>query len=129
MMEQDRRSVPRLAVDALNHVGLLLRSEMAVARAELAEKVSQAVTGAAFLVVAGLLLIPVAVVLLMALAAWFAELGLRPSLAHACAGLAGLLIVGVLAFAGKSKISPANLAPKHVLDEVTRDVDAVRRVI
>ena len=77
MMEQDRRSVPRLAVDALNHVGLLLRSEMAVARAEFAEKVSQAVTGAAFLVVAGLLLIPVAVVLLMALAAWFAELGLR----------------------------------------------------
>ena len=129
MMEQDRRSVPRLAVDALNHVGLLLRSEMAVARAEFAEKMSQAVTGATFLVVAGLLIIPVAVVLLMALAAWLAELGLRASLAHACAGVTGLLIVGVLAFAGKSKISPANLAPKHTLDEVTRDVDAVRRVL
>ena len=129
MMEQDRRSVPRLAVDALNHFGLLLRSEMAVARTEFAEKVSQAVTGAAFLVVAGLLLIPVAVVLLMALSAWFAELGLRPSLAHACAGLLGLLIVGVLALAGKSRVSPANLAPTHVLDQVTRDVDAIKRVI
>ena len=129
MMQQAPRSVPRLAVDALNHVAGLLQSEMAVARAEFAEKVSQAVTGAAFLVVAGLLLIPVVVVLLMALAAWFAELGLRPSLAHACAGLAGLLIVGVLAFAGKSKVSPANLAPTHVLDQVTRDVDAIKRVI
>ena len=129
MMQQDRRSVPRLAVDALNHVGLLLRSEMAVARAEFSEKVSQAVTGAVFLVVAGLLLIPVAVVLLMALAAWFVELGLRPSLAHACAGLVGLLIVGILALAGKSKVSPANLAPTHVLDQVTSDVDAIKRVI
>ena len=128
-MQQDRRSVPRLAVDALNHFGLLLRSEMAVARTAFAEKVSQAVTGAAFLVVAGLLLIPVAVVLLMALSAWFAELGLRPSLAHACAGLLGLLIVGVLALAGKSRVSPANLAPTHVLDQVTRDADAVRRVL
>jgi len=129
MMDKTIRSVPRLAVEALNHVGLLLRSEMAVARAELAEKVSQAVTGAAFLVVAGLLLIPVAVILLMALAAWLAELGLRPSLAHACAGLAGLLIVGILAFAGKSKLRPASLAPWRTLDQTARDIDAAKRVL
>jgi uncharacterized membrane protein YqjE len=129
MMQQDRRSVPRLAVDTLNHLSGLLQSEFAVARAEFAEKVSQAVTGAALMVVAVVLLIPVAVVLLMAFAAWLAELGLRPSLAHACAGVAGLVVVGVLALAGKSKIKPANLAPKHTLHQLARDADAARRAL
>jgi uncharacterized membrane protein YqjE len=128
-MQNKRRSVPRLALGALNHVIGLLRSEVAVARAELAEKAGQAATGATLLVVAGLLAIPVAVVLLLALAVWFAELGLRPSLAHACAGLVGLVVVGVLALAGKSKVSPTNLAPRRTLDELSRDVEASRRVL
>ena len=128
-MQSKRRSVPRLALGALNHVIGLLRSEVAVARAELAEKAGQAATGATLLVVAGLLAIPVAVVLLLALAVWFAELGLRPSLAHACAGLVGLVVVGALALAGKSKVSPTNLAPRRTLDELSRDVEATRRVL
>lgn len=128
-MQRERRSVPRLALDALNHVIGLTRSEMAVARAELAEKASQAATGAALLVVAALLLIPVAVLLLTALAVWFAELGLRPSLAHACAGVIGLVVVGGLALVGKSKVSPANLAPRRTFDELSRNVDATKRVL
>ena len=59
----------------------------------------------------------------------FAELGLRPSLAHACAGFAGRIVVGGLALTGKSKFSPANLAPKRTLDELARDVDATKRVL
>ena len=128
MMQGNRRSVPRLALNAVNHVVGLMRSEMAVARAEFAEKSSQAVTGAALLAVAAVLLIPVTVILLVALGAWLVELGLRPSLAHACAGVTGLVVVGALALVGKSKVSPANLAPRHSLDQVARDADAVKRV-
>ena len=128
-MKDDTRTIGRLAVDTVDHVSKLLRSEMAVARAEFAEKVSEAIAGAAFIVIAGLLLIPVVVLLLMGLAAWLIELGLRPSMANCCAGVAGLVLAGVLALAGKSKLSAENLSPKHTLDEVARDKDAANRAL
>jgi hypothetical protein len=75
------------------------------------------------------LLIPVAVVLMLALAAWFAELGLRSSLAHFCAGLVGLVVVAILGLFGKSKVTPSNLALTHTKDEMARDADAGKSAI
>jgi uncharacterized membrane protein YqjE len=128
-MDNDSRSFGRLLADAVDQFAKLFRSEIAVARAELAEKVAQAASGAAFLVVAGLLLIPVVVLILLALASWLTELGLRPSLAQLCAGAAGLVVVGVLALTGKSRVTPRNLALTHTLDELARDADAVKRAL
>jgi len=128
-MDSDPRSFGRLLVDAVDQSTKLLRSEVAVARAELAEKARQAASGAALLAVAGLLLIPVAVLLLLALASWLSELGLRPSLAQACAAGAGLIIVGLIALIGKSKVSPRNLSPTHTLKELSHDADAAQRAL
>jgi hypothetical protein len=127
-MNNDPRSFPRLLANAVDEFVLLLLSEIAVARAELAEKIKQATSGAVMLVVALVLLIPVSVILLLALASWFAELGLRASLAQLCAGLAGFVVVGLLALLGKSKLAPANLSPKRTLREMKRNTDAVTRV-
>jgi uncharacterized membrane protein YqjE len=71
----------------------------------------------------------VAVLLLLALASWLSELGLRPSLAQACAGGAGLIIIGLIAFIGKSKVTPQNLALTHTRAELSRDADAARRAL
>jgi uncharacterized membrane protein YqjE len=125
-MNTDPRSLPRLLGDTVDHFTNLIRSEVEVARAELAEKVKQAVSGVVMLVVAGLLIIPIAAVLLLALTAWLVELGLRPSLAHLSAGLLGLIVVGTLGSVGKSKVSPANLAPKRTLGEIKRNASAAR---
>ena len=128
-MDSDPRSAVRIGTDALDHFTKLLRSEMAVARAEFGEKVSEAIAGSAFLVVAGLLLIPVVVVALLALAAWLTELGLRGSLAHGAAALAGLVLVAGLALIGKGKLSPPHLTPTHTLSEMKKDSEAASRVV
>ena len=127
-MDNDPRSFPRLLANAVDEFVQLLLSEIAVARAELTEKLSQATSGAIMLVVALVLLIPVSVILLLALASWFSELGLRASLAQLCAGLAGFAVVGLLALLGKSKLAPAKLSPKHTLREMKRNADAARGV-
>lgn len=129
MIDTDPRSVGRLATDAVDHFSKLLRAEMAVARAEFSEKLGEAVTGAGMLVVAGLLLLPVVTLLLFAFAAWLIEVGLRASLAYGAAAMLGLVVVGVLALFGKSKVSPSNLAPKHTQAELARDADAAARAI
>lgn len=123
-MNTDSRSLYRLLGDTVDQFMKLMRCEIAFARAEFAEKVTQAVSGAVMLAVNGILLISVAVVLLLALTAWLVELGLRPSLAHLSVGLAGLVVVGTLAFVGKSKVSPANLTLKRTLVEIKRNVRA-----
>lgn len=129
VMDNDPRSFPRLVGDTVDHLVKLIRSEFAVARAELAEKAGQAITGAVLLAVAAILLIPIVTVLLLALASWLTELGLRQSLAQLCAGIAGLVVIAGLALVGKSKVTPANLAPRHTLDGLARDADAAKRVI
>lgn len=124
MTDTDPRSAPRLAVDAIDHFSKLLRSEVAVARAEFFQKMGEAVTGAASLAVAGILLVPVVVVALIALAALLIEFGLRAPAAYGLAALGGLLLVGALALFGKSKLSPANLAMNHTAKELAQDADA-----
>lgn len=128
-MDTDPRSSARLAVDAADHLSKLLRSEMAVARAEFGEKVGEAVTGAASFIVAGILLIPVAVIAMLALAAWLIELGLRPSLAHGAAAFGGLLIIGAIALFGKVKLAPSNLAMDHTRAGLRRDVEAAKEAL
>jgi uncharacterized membrane protein YqjE len=129
VVDNDPRSAARLVVDSVDHFSKLLRSEMAVARAEFGEKVSEAVTGAAAFAIAGLLLIPVMVVAMLALAAWLVEIGLRPSLAHGAAALAGLVIVGAIALFGKSKFGPSTFAMDHTQAELKQDAKALKRVM
>jgi len=72
----------------------------------LTTRIKQAGIGAGMIAAAGVISIPVIVLFLMALATWFIELGLRPSLSYAAAGSAGLAAVIVLALLGKSRVAP-----------------------
>jgi hypothetical protein len=125
--EPDTRSIPRLIADALDQFAKLIRSEMGVVRAEMAEKAVQAGTGAGLLIGAAVLLVPTLVLALLALSAFLIELGLRASLAHLIAAGAGLAIAGALAWVGKSKVTPSNLALTHTARELARDADAAKR--
>lgn len=128
-MPDDPRPLVRLITDAMGQFSGLIHSEMAVVRAEAGEKVMQAVTGAAVLLVAALLLIPTMVLALMAFAAWLVELGLRASLAHLSAAGVGLAVTVVLALFGKTRLDPDRLKFKTTAKEIERDADALRRVV
>jgi len=122
----DQRSVAELVGDVVNQFTKLIRNEMAIARAELSAKATEAAVGAGFLLGGALLLIPAIVLLLMALAAWLVELGLSSPVAYLMAGVIGLLISGALAYVGKTKLSLDRLKPKHTMREIERDVGAVK---
>src|SRR5437879_2531697 len=102
----DQRSFVQLLADASDQFSRLMRSEIKVVRAEMAEKAVEVAIGVATLVVAAILLIPAMVLLLMALASWLVELGLRASLAHLIAALVGLVLSGGLFLVGKSRLNP-----------------------
>jgi len=127
-MTSDPRSFVRLLADAADQFSRLLRSEIKVVRAELAEKVTEAATGVGALVLAAVLLLPTLVLLLLALASWFIELGLRASLAYLAAAGAGLIVSGALALFGKSRLSADNLKPRQSAREIAHDKDALKRV-
>jgi len=122
----DPRSVAELVSDVVNQFTKLIRNEMAIARAELTAKATEAALGAGLLLGGALLLIPAMVLLLMALAAWLVELGLSSSVADLIAGVVGLLISGTLAYIGKTKLSLDHLKPKRTMSEIERDIAAVK---
>jgi hypothetical protein len=124
--DPNQRSMSVLFSDAVNQFTKLIRNEMAIARAELTAKATEAAVGIGLLVGGAVLLIPAIVLLLMALAAWLSELGLSNSISNLVAGVLGLLISGVLAYVGKSRLSPEHLKPKRTIRELERDVAAVK---
>ena len=129
MTTPDNRSVPELFSDALSQLSKLLRDEIHLARAELSLKATEAITGIGLLAGAAIISIPTIVLLLMGLAALLVENGTRPSMANFLAGGLGLIGVGILAWAGKSRLQARNLVPERTLDELRRDVAAVKEQV
>jgi len=90
MTANDSRSVSELFGDALSQFSKLVRNELQLARAEISIKVGQTTTAVGWLAGAAVFFIPTLVLLLISLATWLVEIGMRPSLAHLAAGLLGL---------------------------------------
>ena len=122
----DHRPMSELFTDAINQFSKLVRNEVALARAEIASKVSAAAVGIAMLGAAACLLIAAMVVLLLALAAWLSELGLSDPLANLAAGVIAVLVCAGLAYFGIKRLNPENLAPHRTIEQVQRDVAAVK---
>jgi len=127
-LSDDFNAIPKLFSDAVEQLGKLVQNEAQLARAELAEKITQAGVGAAYLAGAAILCIPVLVVLLIALAIWLTQLGLSPVLAHVASALFGAVISGVLAVMGLSYLKAENLKPKVTLQQVRRDVTTAKEL-
>ena len=128
-MTRDQRSVSELFSDAINQFSRLIRNEVSIARAEIASKATNAAMGLGLLVGATLFVIPSLVLVLLALSAWLSELGLSDPLANLLAGVVGLLISGVLACMGKTRLNPENLKPTRTINELQRDVAAVKEQV
>ena len=122
----NQRTVADLVSDAVNQFTKLIRNEVAIARAELTAKATEAALGIGLIAGGALLLIPAMVLLLMALAAWMSELGLNNSVANLIAGTLGIVISAVIGLVGKSRLTPENLKPRRIINEFERDIAAVK---
>jgi putative superfamily III holin-X len=127
-LSDDVRDIPRLVADAAEQFGKLIRNESQLAQAELSQKAIQAGMGVAYMAGAAMLAVPVLVLLLIALALWFVQLGLSPALAHLIAAGIGLLASVVLGIIGKSYLTPENLTPSVTLRQVDKDMAAAKEM-
>lgn len=127
-LSDEFNAIPKLFGDAVEQLGKLVQNEAQLARAELSQKITQAGIGAAYVAGSAVLLIPVLVVLLIALAIWFTQLGLSPVLAHLASALCGAVVCGVLAAIGLSYFKAENLKPKVTLQQVQRDVTTAKEL-
>jgi hypothetical protein len=127
-LTDDLHAIPGLLSDTAEQLGKLLQNEAQLARAELSQKMSQAATGAAYVIGAALLSIPVLVLLLIALALFLVQQGVSPALAHLIAGGVGLAIGAVLAMVGARYLKPAELKPRVTLHQVERDIQTVKEL-
>ena len=128
-LSEDLHVIPKLFGDAVEQLGKLVQNEVQLARAELSQKISQAGIGAAYVIGAAVLSIPVLVVLLIALALWLTQLGLSPVVAHLAAAASGAAISIVLALVGMSYLKPENLKPKVTIQQVQRDVTTAKELV
>jgi hypothetical protein len=127
-LSHDVRSIPGLFGDAIEQLGKLVHNEVQLARAELAEKVGQAGTGVAYVAAAGVLMIPVLVVLLIALALWLTQRGFSPVTSHLIAAGAGAAVSIILALVGRSRLKPEKLTPTVTIQQVERDVATAKEL-
>jgi hypothetical protein len=121
-LSDDIRVIPGLFGDAVEQLGKLVQNEVNLAQAEMSQKITQAGMGAAYLVGAAVLAIPVLVVLLIALALWLTQVGLFPVTAYLVSAACGATGSAILAMVGKTYLNPENLKPKVTLQQVNRDL-------
>ncbi len=123
------RSIADILRDLLAQLASLLRNERELARAEIGEKIDQAVRGLAFMVAGAVLLVPAMVVLLAAAVAAIMHAGLEPYWAALIVGAAALLLGFVLLLAGRSSVKWSNLVPRRTIDHLRQDVSVAQRQV
>ncbi len=127
-LRTDARSMSRLLGDAFEQLSQLIQTEIRLARAELAEKATNAGMGIGLLLGGLLLLVPALVLLLIAFAIFLVQSGISPVFAHLVAGLIAAAASAVLIVVGLGRLKPAGLAPDVTIRQVQKDVAAAKEM-
>lgn len=127
-LSQDLNDIPKLFGDAVEQLGKLVQNEAQLARTEMAEKITQAGIGTAYLAGAAALCIPVLVMLLIALSILLIQSGLSPVAAYFASAVIGAILSGILAGIGFNRLKPENLTPSVTIKEVRRDVTTAKEL-
>lgn len=129
MTPQTSRSIPELVSDAFDQLAKLVGNEIALARAELAEKVAQVARAGAMIGAGAALLLPAVVLLLFAVATGLVKAGLSEPVAYLLTGVATAAIAGVLIWVGIQRLSGDALKPSVTIDQLHRDKVAAKEMI
>jgi len=122
----DDKPLGELVQDLSRQTSTLIRQEMRLAQAELAEKGKHAGKGAGMFGGAGLVALYGVGALIAAAVLGLATV-LEPWIAAAATGAGLLLIAGMLALTGKKELDEAGPPkPEQTLDSVQRDIETVK---
>jgi hypothetical protein len=129
MNSPSNRSIPDLLSDAFAQVAKLISNEFELARAEMADKVSQAGRAAAMIGAGAVILIPGLTLLLIALSAWLVEAGFAQSVAYLIVGVCTTAIAATSIWFGVSRLSGDALKPSVTIDQLQRDKAAAKKMV
>jgi Putative Actinobacterial Holin-X, holin superfamily III len=122
---QTERTLGQLVADASRDLSTIVRSEVALAKAELKKDVVAGATGAAMFLVAGVLALLALVLLLIAAAYGLVAAGLAPWLSFLIVAAVLLLFCAVLALVGRSRMSKVG-PPKRTMRTSKQTVEALK---
>lgn len=123
------RSLPDLVSDSFEQLGKLVRNEVELAKAEVADKAKRAGIAIAMMAAAAVLAIPALVLILFAAAAGLVKLGLAEPWAYLAVGVATAAGGGILAITGVSRLSVDALAPRQTINQLEQDKTAVKEMV
>lgn len=126
---RDDRSLGTLFSELTRETTTLVQQEIALAKAETSEKLSQLGSGLASLAIGGLVLFAGLLKLLDAVIFGLGELfppDLTPWLAALIVGGIVALIGAVMLQKGRSNLQPQNLVPQRTVDSLQRDQELVK---
>jgi len=118
-----------LISDLFRQVLQLLRGEVRLAKAEVQEKLGTAKNGLALIAVALVLALPTFFILMFAGGYGLIAAGLSPALSALSVGAAGLLVSGLLAWLGLTKLSLEHLTPTRTLDQLKQDRALIEELV
>lgn len=121
MSERQTPSLQELVGDALRDTVDLARKELALFKAEMSENISGMLGGIAMFAVAGIFALASLIWLTQALVYGLDVLLHRPWLSALIVGALLLVVAGVFAMMGKSRLSAAHLAPDRTIKSLKRD--------
>ena len=128
MSDTDLRAIPQLLNNALLHASDLFSEEVALAKAEVAEKATMLGRGVALIGFGALLVIPALVMILFAIAAYIVSSGYAPAVAYLLTGVGALIVGALIVSIGASRFSAKKLTPQTTLDSIRRDTSAVKEM-
>ena len=126
---RDSRPVSELISDALQQFSRLVRSEVALARAEVSGKARQAARGGAMLGVAAAFALPSLFILMMALAAVLREVGLAASVSYLVTAIVGFAVSAVLVKVGLDRLKAEAFIPNRTINQLHRDAATMKEHI
>jgi hypothetical protein len=128
MLSTDSKSISTLFGDVVDQLGHLVATEVRLAQAELSRKIDEAGKGAAYLVVAGVLIIPAVVMVLIALALWLSQIGLAAPLSYLISAALGGALGMAFLVTGLGRLNPKRLKLKSTIHQINQDAAAVRNL-
>lgn len=128
---KEDRPLGSLVGDLMGDLTELVRKEIQLAKAELAEKASQVTSGAASLAIGGLVAFAGLLVLLDAAAYGLSALVEDLPLWASCL-IVGVVVLGLgvaLLLRGRSHLKAENLAPRRTVDSLRQDAEMIKEQV
>lgn len=125
----DIQEIAQLLGNAVAEMSNLVQTQMALVRAEISQKAQLAKVGILLILAGVIMFIPAMVLLLMAVAAGLAFLGLSDGWSDLVAAILGAGAGGGLIALGASRLSGGAMTPTVTLSEMQRDKTFAKELI